>query len=408
MRRVVVTGMAGISSLGDNWPAIRKAMHAGKTGVKYIPEWEHLTDMGTRLGSPADWFDHEGVYKRQQMRSMGRVAVMTVKAAECALAQAGLTDDPIIKTGRTGVACGSSYGSVSPTVDFFKFLETGRTGGLNATSYIRMMSHTSPVNLAVFFGMQGRVFTTSSACTSGSQGIGAAFEAIQANRADIMLAGGAEEFSATMTMVFDRLYATSARKEDPNTAVRPFDKSRDGLVIGEGAGILILEEREHALARGAAPLAEIVGYATNCDGSHISQPSEATQIDVMRLALETAGIPASALGFISGHGTGTATGDVVESQASRAVYGSKIPFHTLKGHFGHTLGACGAIEAWLGIEMMTEGLLTATANLKEVDPKCAELDYVMGAARKVEAEYFVSNNFAFGGINTSLVLRRAA
>ena len=407
MRRVVVTGMAGISSLGDKWPVIRNAMHAGATGVKYIPAWEHLTDMGTRLGSPADWFEHEGVYKRQQMRSMGRVAVMTVKAAEGAIAQAGLNDDPIIKTGRTGVACGSSYGSVSPTVDFFKFLESGRTGGLNATSYIRMMSHTSPVNLAVFFGMQGRVFTTSSACTSGSQGIGAAFEAIQANRADVMLAGGAEEFSATMTMVFDRLYATSGRRDDPSTAVRPFDKSRDGLVIGEGAGILILEEREHALARGAKPLAEIVGYATNCDGAHISQPSEATQIDVMRLALETAGIPASAVGFISGHGTGTATGDVVESHASHAVYGSRIPFHTLKGHFGHTLGACGALEAWLGIEMMTEGLLTATANLKDVDPKCAELDYVMGAPRKVDAEYFVSNNFAFGGINTSLVLRRA-
>jgi 3-oxoacyl-[acyl-carrier-protein] synthase II len=262
--------------------------------------------------------------------------------------------------------------------------------------------------MAVFFGLQGRVFTTSSACTSGSQGIGAAFEAIQGGKADVMLAGGAEEFCPTMTMVFDRLYATSNRNNEPQTAVRPFDASRDGLVIGEGAGILILEEREHALARGATVLAEIVGYATNCDGSHISQPSEATQIDVMRLALETAGIGPEQIGFISGHGTGTPTGDVVESRASAAVYGSKTPFHTLKGHFGHTLGACGATEAWLGIEMMNEGLITATANLVNVDPKCAELDYVMGAPRKVDAEYFVSNNFAFGGINTSLVVKRAA
>jgi 3-oxoacyl-[acyl-carrier-protein] synthase II len=400
--------MAGISSLGDTWPTIREAMHAGRTGVKLIQGWHHLTDLGNKIGSPADWFQHEGVFHRQQMRSMGRVAAMSVKAAETAIANAGLAGDPILKTGRTGVACGSSYGSVQPTVDFFNFLETGKASGLNATSYIRMMSHTSPVNLAVFFGLQGRIITTSSACTSGSQGIGGAFEAIQANRADVMLAGGAEEFSATMTMVFDRLYALSSRKDDPATAVRPFDKTRDGLVIGEGAGMLILEEREHALARGAKPLAEIVGYATNCDGSHISHPSEETQAHVMRLALETAGIPASEVGFISGHGTGTVAGDIVESKATHTVYGAAIPFHTLKGHFGHTLGACGALEAWLGIEMMNEGLLTATANLKDVDPKCAELDYVMGGPRKVDAEYFVSNNFAFGGINTSLVLRRAA
>jgi 3-oxoacyl-[acyl-carrier-protein] synthase II len=400
--------MAGISSLGDTWPTIREAMHAGRTGVKLIQGWHHLTDLGNKIGSPADWFQHEGVFHRQQMRSMGRVAAMSVKAAETAIANAGLAGDPILKTGRTGVACGSSYGSVQPTVDFFNFLETGKASGLNATSYIRMMSHTSPVNLAVFFGLQGRIITTSSACTSGSQGIGGAFEAIQAGRADVMLAGGAEEFSATMTMVFDRLYALSGRKEDAATAVRPFDVSRDGLVIGEGAGMLILEEREHALARGAKPLAEVVGYATNCDGSHISHPSEDTQAHVMRLALETAGIPPSEVGFISGHGTGTVAGDIVESKATYAVYGPNIPFHTLKGHFGHTLGACGALEAWLGIEMMNEGLLTATANLKNVDPKCAELDYVMGSPRKVDAGYFVSNNFAFGGINTSLVLRRAA
>ncbi|MDZ4759888.1 MAG: beta-ketoacyl-ACP synthase [Alphaproteobacteria bacterium] len=406
MKRVVVTGMAGITSLGDAWPAIRAAMHAGQTGVKRIPEWERLVDLGTRLGSPADWFEHEGAYRRQAMRSMGRVAVMAVKSAERALAQAGLTDAPVLKTGRTGVACGSSFGSTPPTKDFVEFLDTGRAGALNATSYIRMMSHTSPVNIAVFFGLQGRVYTTSSACTSGSQGIGSAFEAIQSGRADVMLAGGAEEFCPTMTMVFDRLYATSNRNDDPNTAVRPFDVSRDGLVIGEGAGILVLEALDHARARGAQLLAEVVGYATNCDGAHISQPAEATQVQVMRMALETAGIDAAQVGFVSGHGTGTAAGDVVESRASSAVYGSRTPFHTLKGHFGHTLGACGAIEAWLGIEMMNEGLLTATANLTEVDPKCGELDHVIGGARKVEADYFVSNNFAFGGINTSVVFRR--
>ncbi len=405
-RRVVVTGMAGITSLGDSWPAVGEALRAGRTGVKYIEDWDRLTDLSTRLGAPADWYSHENAYRRQTRRSMGRVATMAVASAERAVEQAGLTDDPVLKSGRTGVAAGSSFGSTEPTRDFVSFLETGRAGSLNATSYIRMMSHTAPVNMAVFFGLQGRVYTTSSACTSSSQGIGSAMEAIKAGAADVMIAGGAEEFCPTMTMVFDRLYATSSRNDAPDKASRPFDVDRDGLVIGEGAAILVLEEREHALARGATPLAEVVGYATNCDGAHVSNPSQETQRVVMQQALDSAGIDASRLGFISGHGTGTPVGDIAESNASHAVYGEKVPFHSLKGNFGHTLGACGGIEAWLGIEMMREGWLSPTANLDNLDPKCAPLNYVRGAPAAVEAEYFASNNFAFGGINTSLVFAR--
>jgi len=406
MRRVVVTGMNGITSLGEEWSVLREAFIGGVTGVKRIPEWDRLVDLGTRLGAPADWFQHEGLYKRQQMRSMGRVAAMSVRTAERALAQAGLLDTPLLKSGRAGVAAGSSFGSTPPCGDFVKFLDTGKAGLLNATSYIRMMGHTIPVNIAVFFGLQGRVHTTSSACTSASQGIGYGFEAIRAGAADIMIAGGGEEFCPTMTMVFDRLYATSNANDAPATAVKPFDKKRDGLVIGEGAAMLVLEELEHALARGAKPLAEVVGFATNCDGTHISQPSEETQARVMQEALDVAGIRASDLAFVSGHGTATAAGDISESIASNKVYGAKVPFHTLKGHLGHTLGPCGAIEAWLGIEMLNEGRICATANLTEPDPKCAELDHVMGSPRKVSGEFFASNNFAFGGINTSLVIKR--
>ncbi len=406
MRRVVVTGMAGITSLGASWPEIREALHTGRPGVKRIPDWDRLVDMSTRLGAPADWFAHEGVFRRQQGRSMGRVSVLAVSAAERALENAGLGGSPILKSGRAGVACGSSFGSTPPIKDFVTFLDTGKAGQLNATSYIRMMSHTTAVNLAVFFGLQGRLYTTSSACTSGSQGIGSGFEAIRAGHADVMITGGAEEFCPTMTMVFDRLYATSNRNDDSANAVRPFDVTRDGLVIGEGAGILILEELEHALARGATPLAEIAGYATNCDGVHISQPAEETQARVMREAMDVARISPADLAFVSGHGTATVAGDIVETQASAAVYGASVPFHTLKGHFGHTLGACGAIEAWLGVEMLNEGVVSATAGLSEVDPRCGALDYVQGSSRKVNGEAFASNNFAFGGINTSLVIRR--
>ncbi len=406
MRRVAVTGMAGITSLGGDWPAIRDNMRRGQTGIRYIEDWDRLVDLNTRLGGPADWFDDSGIYTRKQRRSMGRVATLAVRSAELALESAGLLDDPFLRSGRVGVACGSSYGSTAPTVDFVNFVKTGKASGLNATSYIRMMSHTAPVNIDVFFGLTGRVITTSSACTSGSQGIGHAFEAIRHGYADAMIAGGAEELCPTMAAVFDTLYATSVRNDTPESASRPFDRDRDGLVIGEGAAMLVLEEFERAQARGANIVAEIVGFATNSDGAHITEPQSATQAVVMREALDQAGLSPGDIDFISGHGAATEIGDIVESRATAEVFGNRVPFHSLKGHFGHTLGACGGIEAWLAIEMMREGWFAPTANLVNVDPRCADLDYAAGEGRTVSAGHVMTNNFAFGGINTSLVLKR--
>lgn len=405
-RRVVITGMAGLTSLGDNWTEIKARMQAGETGTRYIKEWDRLSDLSVKVGGPIDSFSEVGLWPRQKMRSLGRVAAMAVKSAELALEQAGLTDDPVLHTGRVGVACGSSYGSTAPTREFVHFMETGKSGTLNGTSYIRMMSHTTAVNISVFFGLQGRVITTSSACVSGAQGVGYAFETIQDGRADIMVAGGAEEFCPTMAMVFDRIYATSQANDAPATASRPFDASRDGLVTGEGAGILILEALDHALARGARPLAEIVGFATNADGAHISHPSSDTQAVVMREALTNAGLAPEDIDFVSGHGTATVTGDVAESHSTLKAYGDRTPFTTPKGHFGHTLGACGAVELWLGVEMMNDGWVAPIANLNTVDPKCAPLDYVTGSGRSIDITHFASNNFAFGGLNTSLIVRR--
>ena len=405
MRRVVVTGMGGSTALGGSWPEIRRRIEAGETGTRYMHEWERLVDLNTKIGSAIDWLDHTTIYPRKKTRSMGRVAVLSLNAAEKAVDQAGLTDDPVLKSGRAGVSCGSSFGATEPVLDFARFMETGKAGSLNATSYIRMMSHTAPVNIAIAFGMTGRVITTSSACTSGSAGIGYAYENVKEGRADIMIAGGAEQLCPSMAVVFDTLFATSPRNDAPKTASRPFDKSRDGLVIGEGAAMLVLEEYEHAKARGATPLAEIVGFGANSDGAHITEPRAETQAIVMRQALADAGLAPSDIGFLSGHGTATDKGDVSETQASYEVYGNKAPIHSLKGHFGHTLGACGAIEAWLTIEMMHDKWFPATANLTEVDPRCAELDYVMGTARTLDIEHFASNNFAFGGLNTSLIFR---
>jgi len=221
-----------------------------------------------------------------------------------------------------------------------------------------------------------------------------------------MIAGGAEELDITDTAVFDTLYATSTKNNAAHTTPRPYDKDRDGLVIGEGAGTLILEEYEHARARGARILAEIVGFGCNSDGNHVTQPQATTMAGALRLSLEDAGLPAEAVGMVSGHGTATEWGDIAETQATSEVLGSRAPIHSLKGHFGHSLGACGAVEAWLGIEMMREGWFCPTANLISVDERCGDLDYVMGQPRRLEVEHLMSNNFAFGGINTSLIFKR--
>jgi len=408
MRRVVVTGMGGISSLGEKWSDIREKMEAGETGIRRMQEWDFYEGLNTRLAGPIEGFDVDKRYPRKAIRSMGPVSKMAVYATEMALARAGLLDDPVLKTGKVGVAYGSSFGSTKPVVAFTDLIRVGHSRDLSATSYVKMMSHTTAVNIGVFFGLSGRVIPTSSACTSGSQGIGYAYEAIKFGQQDLMVAGGAEELCPTMAAVFDTLYATSIKNDTPELTPRPFDKDRDGLVIGEGAGTLILEEYEHAKARGADILAEIVGFATNSDGRHITNPTQATMEVAIQGALDGAGLVASDVDFISGHGTATEQGDVAESRATMAVMGDHAPIHSLKSYFGHSLGACGGLEAWLGIEMMHDQWFAPTANLKNVDEACADLDYVMAEGRNLAVEHFMSNNFAFGGINTSLIFRKTA
>ncbi|HRE15803.1 MAG TPA: beta-ketoacyl synthase N-terminal-like domain-containing protein, partial [Rhodocyclaceae bacterium] len=213
----------------------------------------------------------------------------------------------------------------------------------------------------------------------------------------------AEELSAASAVVFDTLFATSTKNDTPALTPRPFDAARDGLVVGEGAATLVLEEREHALARGANILAEIVGFGSNSDGAHITQPEAETMAVAMKLALQDARLEPEAIGYISAHGTATDRGDIAESQASAEVLGSCTPISSMKSYLGHTLGACGAIEAWWAIEMMRRGWFAPTLNLSSPDPACAMLDHITGNGRQIDTAYVMSNNFAFGGINTSLI-----
>lgn len=406
MKRVVVTGMAGITSLGSDWPTISAAFKEGRSGIRRMDEWDRFTELNTRLGGPVDDFVQPKHWTRKQTRSMGRVSKLAVYAAERALEHAGLLGDERIQDGRMGVACGSSTGSTDEIKAFGNMLLNSVADGLNANSYIRMMPHTTAANISIFFGLKGRLIPTSSACTSGSQGIGYAYEAIKYGRLKMMLAGGAEELCPTEAMVFDALYATSLKNDTPHLSPRPYDAGRDGLVIGEGAGILVLEELEHALARGATIHAEIVGFGCNSDGIHATKPEQATMRGAMELALEDAGLEPSVIGYVNGHGTATAQGDVAESLATSSLFGPRMPISSQKSFLGHTLGACGALESWFSIEMMNGDNYVHTLNLDNIDPECGELDYLRGEFRQMSHQYVMNNNFAFGGVNTSLIFRR--
>ena len=404
MKRVVVTGMAGITSLGETADAIFEQFAQAKSGIRYMPDWEKYTDLRTKLGGPVESFMVPKHFNRKVTRGMGRVALMSVVCAETALTDAGLLNDPILKSGDAGVAFGSSAGSVDAVREFGCMLIDNDMSQMNATTYIRMMSHTSAVNMTVYFGLKGLTLPTSSACTSGSMAIGQAFEAIKYGKQTVMLAGGAEELSAAGAAVFDVLLATSGMNDQPERTPRPFDQKRDGLVIGEGAGCLILEEYEHAKARGAKIYAEILGYGSNTDGQHVTRPDQEMMARCMQLSLKDAGVTADQIDYVSAHGTSTDQGDIAETQATAQVLGKK-PISSLKSYFGHTLGACGAIEAWLSIEMMHRKQFIPTLNLDEVDPLCGDLDYITGQARPLNANIIMSNNFAFGGINTSLIFK---
>ena len=408
MRRVVVTGMGGISALGNDWDSIEAAFRAGRNAVRYMPEWERYIDMGTKLAAPCDNFAPPENWTRKQLRGMGRVSQLAVRAAELVLNGAGLIGSELLSDGQMGVACGSCIGSTPDMLDFAHMLLDGNGKGVNANSYIRMMPHTAAANLGIFFGMKGRVIPTNSACTSGSQAIGYAYEAILHGSQTRMLAGGAEELCPTQAKAFDTLYATSRRNDTPTLTPRPYDAERDGLVVGEGAAFLVLEELDSARARGAKIHAEILGYSTNSDGTHVTRPEENTMRVVMESALKTARITAAQVGYVNGHGTATMHGDQAESRATSAVFGADMPISSQKSFLGHTLGACGALEAWFSIEMMNRRWFPPTLNLEKVDAECAPLDYIRETGREIDTDVVVSNNFAFGGINTSLVLKRLA
>jgi 3-oxoacyl-[acyl-carrier-protein] synthase II len=400
--RVVITGIGLATPIGHSLRAASGALREDRHAIVKMPEWDAIEHLNTRLGAPITNLALS--YPRKKVRTMGRVSLLSLHASEQAIAEAGI-DEAMLTSGRVGVAYGSTAGSSSVNEEWCRRMFVSRgLGGLSSTDYIKFMSHTCAANLAIYYGLTGRVISTCSACVSSSQAIGAGYETIRAGVQDVMLVGGAEELHFSHAAIFDIMFAASRRNDEPELTPRPFDQARDGLVIGEGAGTLVLESYEHARARGAHIFAELLGYGTNCDGTHVTNPSAAGMAGAMRLALRDARLDASRIDYVNAHATATEVGDIAESRATAEVLGANVPVSSTKSFTGHTLGACGAIEAAFCIAMMQEGWLAPNRTLDTVDERCARLDYIGKEPRSARPRITMSNNFAFGGINTSLIL----
>lgn len=408
VNRVFVTGYGIVSAFGDTLEDCIAGFEKKENKVKFMSEYQNFNDLRSYVAAPIENYDPLKELTRKDKRSMGRVSLLSIHAAKNTLINAGLMDEnnhideEVLEN--LGVAAGSSTGSTDAVVDMAKlFLDCD--SNVNANTYIKMMPHTIAANVAIYFHLKGRVIPTSSACTSSSHAIGYAYESVKFGKIPMMLAGGGEELCISETYVFDSLYAASRKNDTPKLTPRPFDKSRDGLVLGEGACFLLLESEESMIKRGAKPIAEVVGFGSTCDGTHVTRPQSTTMKKAMMLALEDSGIDKSEIKYVNAHGTATQYGDIQESIATNELFGEDIAVSSLKSYIGHTLGACGSMESLFSIVMMNQNRFYPTLNLDEVDPECAKLNYIRDIT-EIKTDYVMNNNFAFGGINTSLIFKR--
>lgn len=406
-RRVVITASSAITPIGYGKKAIIDSLQQGKSGIKPLRDDGLLSrHIHSRVFGTVDYpIAYE--FTRSQRKTMGPVAYYACQVAKDVLASSGHTQD-FISSGRLGVAFGSTHGS--PTVQrdiyktFFQNLES-EYSSIGAVDYLRSMVHTTAVNITRMFGITGRVIASSTACTTSSQAIGFGYEMIKYGMQDAMICGGADEYDTTTVAVFDNLLACStAYNETPERTPRPFDRKRDGLVVGEGGGALLLEEFTAAKKRGAPILAEIIGFSCNNNGGDLILPNLQGITSTLRLALADAQVQSSEIDYISAHATATKMGDIIESQAIEAVYGNRPYVTGLKSYTGHTMGACGVIELIMTLYMMDEGFIAPTLNLEEVDPRCASLRFTSEVLRR-KTNIAAVQNFAFGGVNTCLLIK---
>jgi 3-oxoacyl-[acyl-carrier-protein] synthase II len=411
-RRVVVTGMGMLTALGNDVPSTWAGMVAGRSGVAEITLFDP-SRLGCRIAGEVKDFDASGVLDKKDMRRFDRYIQLGLVAARQAMDQAGLParlEGP--EAERTGVIFGTGLGGVGTLVDGIS-INALRGPDRISPFFIPMgIPNVGAGQIAISFGMTGPNFTTVSACATGGHAIGEAWETIRRADAETMIAGGAEAgIREPLVGGFDSMHALSRRNDDPAGASRPFDQGRDGFVPGEGSGAVVLEELEHARARGATIFAELIGYGATADASHITLPAPGGigAVRAAERAMRKAGVEPRDIPHINAHATSTPEGDKAELQAIRTIFGDHAGAVTVtsnKSMIGHTLGAAGAIEAIVTIQTIRESCVPPTINLVAPDPAGAGLDFVTGAARTQDVPLAMSNSFGFGGQNTALILRR--
>jgi 3-oxoacyl-[acyl-carrier-protein] synthase II len=343
---------------------------------------------------------------RLKRRSMGRMSIFAAQAADEALADAGITLDNE-DLWRVGCVIGSTMGSAKSINDVFEtMLPDKDLSKLNSTMFFQCMSHTATVNVAQYLGLNGTIMAASAACASALHAIGIGYDLIRLGRQDILLCGGAEELHPTVTGSFDILFATSTKYNDnPQKTPRPFDRDRDGLVCGEGSGILVLEEYERAINRNATIYAEVTGFSTTANGLHVSQSNKDSMSKCIQQVLHEAGVEANEIDYINAHATATLQGDQEEAEAIREIFGATVPVSCIKGYIGHTLGAAGSIELAATLKMMEAGVIYPTLNLENVSDDCKGIQHVMQPLRR-QINTVLKNGFAFGGINAAVVCKK--
>ncbi len=407
-RRVVITGSSAITPIGYTREEIIHNLIHGVSGVKSIKDDQLLTQhIHSGVFGTVD-YPIEYDFKRRDRKTMGPVAYYACYVAEKALQQSGLTDE-FITSGRLGVAFGSTHGSPTVQRDIYRTFFSNDTSKLNnvgAVDYLKSMVHTTAVNITKMFGITGRVISSSTACTTSSQSIGFGYESIKFGMQDAMLCGGADEYDTTTVAVFDNLLACSTDyNQTPHRTPRPFDKHRDGLVVGEGAGAVVLEAYECAKARGADILGEVIGFACGNNGGDLILPNIDGIGRTINAGLENACIQPGQVDFISAHATGTKMGDVMEAQAIGKIFGKGPAVSGLKSYMGHTMGSCGVIETIIALCMMEQGFIPPTLNLEQIDERCDMIRHVT-QVQESAINIAAVENFAFGGVNTMLFLKK--
>lgn len=401
MRRVVVTGMGMVTPLGNDPARTFQDVIDGKSGVVRVPAFDEVGDLGARIAAPVKNFEPERI-PRKIRRSMAKMAQYAVAATGDALKAANFPTERLAQ-GRVAVSAGSTTGSPEAMEEFWReYLGTSSIRGIPSTSFLRVMSHTVASHIALAYGITGSILSPSCACAASNQAVGLGLDLIRVGRADAVIAGGADELSVLSAATFDVVRAGCRGHEDaPHTRPAPFDASRDGVVVGEGAAVVVLEELEAARARGAPILAEILGYGESCDAHHMSSPEAAGMVTAMQRALDDAGLTPADIDYVCAHATGTEVGDAAEAEATHRMFGAEVPVSSLKGHFGHMLAACGSTELILCVEAMRRSIVPPTLNLTEANVAPILLPR---APLERQLRRIVSNNFAFGGINASLVI----